>query len=141
LQMLFCPMTAIPADNDSYRSFGAGPGMTSAALKCFVAEQFPGDILAHASAFPMASTIRELCGLPEALVITAENDILRDEGEAYARRLMQAEVTVTATRYLGTVHDFLVLDGLSETPPARAALAQAIGGLKACFAAVAMPAN
>jgi acetyl esterase len=59
------------------------------------------------------------------LIITAEFDVLRDEGEAYARRLSEAGVPVTAVRYLGTIHAFTVLNALADTPPARAAIAQA----------------
>jgi acetyl esterase len=62
--------------------------------------------------------------VPPALVITAEFDIVRDEGEAYAQRLMGAGVRVTATRYLGTIHAFTVLNPLVHTPPTRAAIAQ-----------------
>ena len=68
------------------------------------------------------------------LVITAENDVLRDEGKAYAHKLMEAGVVVTATRYLGTIHDFVVLNSLSDTPAARAAIAQAGAALRNAFA-------
>jgi acetyl esterase/lipase len=68
---------------------------------------------------------RSAKGLPPALVITAENDVLRDEGEAYARKLTAAGVTVTSTRYNGTIHDFVMLNALANTPAARAAIAQA----------------
>lgn len=60
-------------------------------------------------------------------MITAESDVLRDEGESYARRLAEAGVDVTAVRYLGTMHAFVVLDALARTPAARAAIAQAGG--------------
>jgi acetyl esterase/lipase len=56
--------------------------------------------------------------------MTAENDVLRHEGEAYAHRLMQAGVTVTAVRYLGTIHDFLLLNPIAATTPTRGAVAQ-----------------
>jgi acetyl esterase/lipase len=61
-------------------------------------------------------------------------DVLRDEGEAYARRLSGAGVPVTAVRYLGTIHAFTVLNALAETPAARAAIAQANSVLRNVFA-------
>jgi acetyl esterase len=63
-------------------------------------------------------------------VITDENDVLRDEGEAYGRNLLHAGVEVTVVRYLNTIHEFMVLDALAQTPPARAALAQASAALR-----------
>ena len=59
------------------------------------------------------------------MIITDENDVLRDEGEAYAAKLARAGVSVTAVRYLGTIHDFVMLNGLSQTPAARGAIAKA----------------
>jgi acetyl esterase len=67
-------------------------------------------------------------------VITDENDVLRDEGEAYARKLIGAGVPVTATRYLGTIHDFVMLNALADTPAARGAVEQAMDFLRKAFA-------
>ena len=69
-------------------------------------------------------------GLPPALVITAENDPLRDEGEAYARKLKEAGVQVTAVRYNGTIHDFVLLNALRNVPSTQAAIAQATAGIR-----------
>ena len=68
--------------------------------------------------------------LPKALVINAECDVLRDEGEAYARNLRRAGVDVTATRYAGTIHDFVMLNPLADTPAVRGAIQQAISALR-----------
>ncbi len=79
---------------------------------------------------PLRASREELSGLPPALVITAENDPLRDEGEAYARKLKDAGVTVAAVRFNGTIHDFVLLNALRHVPSTEAALAQASEGLR-----------
>src|SRR6202048_4487329 len=80
---------------------------------------------AEITASPLRATTEQLTGLPPALVITGEADVLRDEGEAYANKLRQADVPVTAVRYQGIIHDFVMLDALADTHAARAAVAQA----------------
>jgi acetyl esterase/lipase len=79
---------------------------------------------------PLRASNKELQGLPPALVITAENDPLRDEGEAYARKLKDAGVTVTAIRYNGTIHDFVLLNALRGLPSTQAALDQISSGIR-----------
>ncbi|WP_346158605.1 alpha/beta hydrolase fold domain-containing protein, partial [Streptomyces roseiscleroticus] len=68
--------------------------------------------------------------LPPALVVTAEADVLRDEGEAYANKLRAAGVPVTAVRYQGVIHNFVMLDALRETHAAEAAINQAVAVLR-----------
>ena len=75
----------------------------------------------------------QLRGLPPALIIVDECDVLRDEGEAYARKLIEAGVHVTAMRYLGITHDFVMLNAVTDTPAARGAIAQACDALRQAF--------
>ena len=84
---------------------------------------------------PLLASLEQLRGLPPALIITAECDVLRDEGEAYARKLTQAGVSVTATRYLGVIHGFTVTSALAQSQPARAAMAQVNAMLCQTFSA------
>jgi acetyl esterase/lipase len=79
---------------------------------------------------PLRASADELEGLPPALVITAENDPLRDEGEAYARKLKAAGVNVDAVRYNGTIHDFVLLNALRHVPSTEAAIDQINDGLR-----------
>jgi acetyl esterase len=74
---------------------------------------------------PLQASIKQLKGLPPALIINGELDVLRDEGEAYAHKLMEAGVVVTALRYHGTIHDFVMLNPITKTSAARAAVEQA----------------
>lgn len=71
---------------------------------------------------PLHADVEELKNLPSTLIITAENDVLRDEGEAYARKLDNAGVDVINVRINGTIHDFMMLNALSETEPVKGAL-------------------
>ncbi|HMJ34893.1 MAG TPA: alpha/beta hydrolase fold domain-containing protein [Baekduia sp.] len=80
-------------------------------------------------ASPLQASGEQLDGLPPTLVIVDEADVLRDEGEAYASRLRRAGVEVTTVRYEGAIHDFMMLNPLSDTRAARAAIAQAIAAL------------
>jgi acetyl esterase len=81
-------------------------------------------------ASPLQASVEQLKGLPPALVITEENDVLRDEGEAYARKLDEAGVWVTATRYNSLVHDFVIINALHALPATHAAVLQVANALK-----------
>ena len=80
-------------------------------------------------ASPLRASDEQLAGLPRALVIVDEADVLRDEGEAYAAQLRAAGVDVTTVRYDGITHDFMMLNPLSATHATRGAVAQAISVL------------
>ena len=83
------------------------------------------DQRAEITASPNQATAEQLSGLPPAQLIVDEADVLRDEGEAYAAKLRAADVPVTAVRYDGTVHDFMMLNSLSGSEAARGAIDQA----------------
>jgi acetyl esterase len=127
-QVLFYPVTDYRTDNESYRTFADGPWLTARTMQwMFDLQGFRGD--EGSSAFPLRASIEQLRGLPDALIIT-DDDILRHEGEAYAAKLGEAGVRVTAVRYNQTIHDFVMLNPLAETPAVRAAVQQAISALK-----------
>lgn len=133
-QLLFYPVTDAGMDNGSYQAYANGPWLTKPAMAWFWDAYLP-DATARADIHvsPLNATPEQLRGLPTALVITAENDVLRDEGEAYARKLIQAGVNVTATRYVGTIHDFVMLNALAGTPATRGAIEQATAFLRQAF--------
>ncbi len=130
-QVLFYPVTDASFDTDSYRQFATGYFLRRDAMQWFW-DQYTTDEAQRAeiTASPLRASLEQLAGLPPALVITAEADVLRDEGEAYANRLRQAGVPVVATRYQGIIHDFVMLNALRGTNAAGAAIAQAVGYLR-----------
>jgi acetyl esterase len=133
-QLLFYPVTDASFDTDTYRRFADGPWLTRPAMKWFWDAYCP-DLSKRnePTASPLRANLEELRGLPPALVITDENDVLRDEGEAYAHKLNEAGVQVTATRYLDTVHDFMMLNAFTDDPAPRGAITQAIAYLRDAF--------
>ena len=133
-QLLFYPVTDDVSDNASYRAFGNGPFLTRRAMDYFLAANYPAERRKDVLAFPLRASLDQLAGLPAATVIVAENDLLRDEGEAYGRRLIEAGVPVAVTRYNGTIHDFVMLNALAGSEPARAAIAQGATRLRSSFA-------
>ncbi len=125
LQVLIYPVTDSDFSNGSYTAFGDGPWLTRQTMKWFWDAYMPNVASrSEVTASPLKATVEDLSGLPEALVITAENDVLRDEGEAYARKLSAAGTRVTATRYIGAIHDFLMLNALADSAPTRSAIEQ-----------------
>jgi acetyl esterase len=130
-QLLFYPPTNADFESGSYKQFAEGPWLTKAAMQWFWDQYVPDQTLRKdPSASPLLASLQELAGLPRALIITAEYDVLRDEGEAYGRKLMQAGVEVVTTRYNGTIHDFVMLNALAQAAPTRTAVAQGVDFLK-----------
>jgi acetyl esterase len=131
LQVLMYPVTDANFETGSYQRFADGPWLTRKAMQWFWDAYLP-DLNARQAitATPLNASLDQLTGLPEALVIVDENDVLRDEGEAYARKLSQAGVRVTAVRYNGTIHDFVLLNALASTPAVRGAIRQTTDTLR-----------
>jgi acetyl esterase len=133
-QALLYPVTDAGFDTGSYEQFAEGPWLTRKAMQWFWDAYLPdGAKRSEATASPLQATVEQLRNLPPALVITDEADVLRDEGETYGRKLRQAGVDVTATRYEGVFHDFMMLNALAETNATRAATAQTAQALKAAL--------
>ncbi|WP_406257897.1 alpha/beta hydrolase [Streptomyces nigra] len=135
-QVLFYPVTDASFDTESYHRFAEGYFLRRDAMRWFW-DQYTTDAAERAqiTASPLRATVEQLTGLPPALVVTAEADVLRDEGEAYANKLREAGVPVTAVRYQGAIHDFVMLNALRGTRAADGALKQAIGVLRDAFGA------
>ncbi|CRI54665.1 alpha/beta hydrolase [Pseudomonas sp. CCOS 191] len=131
-QALLWPVTDANFNNASYNQFAEGHFLTRNMMQWFwnsyTTEPRQRDDI-HAS--PLRASLEQLQGLPPALVQTAEMDVLRDEGEAYARKLDAAGVPVTAVRYNGMIHDYGLLNVLSTVPNVRSAMDQAAQALKA----------
>ncbi|MFF0143214.1 alpha/beta hydrolase [Streptomyces sp. NPDC005227] len=130
-QSLYYPVTDAGQDTNTYREFADGPILTAKSMAWFWDSYAPDHCRrAEITASPLRATLDELSGLPPALIIVAENDVLRDEGEAYARRLTSAGVATTSVRYNSTVHDFMMLNPLRYTHATTAAIGQAISTLR-----------
>lgn len=130
-QCLFYPVTNADMDTHSYDQFRDGPWLTKKAMEWFFDAYVPDKTIRDDIYIsPLQADESELAGLPPTLIITAENDVLRDEGEAYARKLDSANVDVLNIRINGTIHDFLMLNALSDTEPAKGALMFACKTLK-----------
>ena len=130
-QLLLWPVTDANLETASYNQFAQGHFLTKPLMKWFW-DNYTTDPKQRAERFasPLQATTEQLKGLPPALVQTAEFDVLRDEGEAYARKLDAAGVTVTAVRYNGMIHDYGLLNPLAHIPAVQASLRQAGAELK-----------
>jgi acetyl esterase/lipase len=133
-QSLYYPVTDAAMDTGSYRDFAAGYYLSAKAMVWFW-DQYTTDPRQRMeiTASPNRATAAQLAGLPPAFVLVDEVDVLRDEGEAYAAKLRAAGVPVTTVRYDGMVHDFMMLNSLSQTLACRAAVAQATDVLRSAL--------
>ncbi|MEV6559605.1 alpha/beta hydrolase [Nocardia sp. NPDC051756] len=133
-QVLFYPVTDANFDTGSYERFAEGYFLARDGMKWFW-DQYTtsAEDRAQITASPLRATTEQLSGLPPALVITAENDVLRDEGEAFAAKLRTAGVPVIAARYGGIIHDFVMVNSMHDTNAAKAAVAQAVAVLRAAL--------
>ena len=128
---MYYPVTDAAMDSASYDQFADGPYLTRKEMEWFwdAYTTDPGQ-RAQITASPNQATIDQLKGLPPTFVCVDEADVLRDEGEAYAAKLRLAGVPVTTVRYDGTIHDFMLLNPLSQTHATRAAIDQATSTLR-----------
>ncbi|WP_016937149.1 alpha/beta hydrolase [Bacillus siamensis] len=133
-QLLFYPVTDASFDTESYHQFATGYFLRKDAMMWFW-DQYTtnSNERAEITASPLRATTEQLQGLPPALIITAEADVLRDEGEAYANKLREAGVPVTAVRFQGIIHDFVMLNALAKTKAARGAIDLATTWLRKGF--------
>ncbi len=124
-QLLYYPVTNASFDTESYQQFATHYWLTLKGMQWYW-DQYTTDPAARAqiTASPLRASLDELTGLPPAMIIVGEADPLRDEGEAYAAKLRSAGVPVTAVRYGGMIHDFVMVNALRDTHGAIAATAQ-----------------
>jgi acetyl esterase/lipase len=130
-QLLLWPVMNAAFDTASYDKFAEGYFLTRNMMKWFwdrytIDPRERQDVYAS----PLQAPNERLKGLPPAIIQTAEMDVLRDEGEAYARKLDHAGVDVTSTRYNGLIHDYGLLNAMSQVAGVRSAMLQASAELK-----------
>jgi acetyl esterase/lipase len=130
-QSMYYPVTDAAQDTESYRTFADGPFLTAKAMAWFWDAYLPDHSRrSEITASPLRATLEDLTGLPPALVIVDQNDVLRDEGEAYAAKLTQAGVKTASVRYNFVTHDFMMLNPERPTEGSTAAIEQAIQVLR-----------
>lgn len=131
VQVLMWPIVDADFETGSYRQFGKDRFLTTPLMK-WMYDMYTTDPNQRKEIYasPLRATTEQLRGLPPALIQVAANDVLRDEGEAYGRKLDEAGVPVTVVRYNGTIHDFGLLNGLADLPATQSAFYQAAAELK-----------
>ncbi len=131
-QSMYYPVTDAAMDTASYEEFATGFYLSRTEMEWFWdAYTSSQQERAEITASPNRASVEQVAGLPPAYLCVDEADVLRDEGEAYAAKLRSAGVPVTTVRYDGTIHDFMLLNALSDTRATRAAIGQATSFLRA----------
>ncbi len=127
LEVLFYPAVGANFETESYKAYGKDRFLTTDFMK-FGYDLYAPDAKTRKDryAVPMEATTEQLKGLPPTLIQTAENDPLRDEGEAYGRKLREAGVNSTTTRYVGMIHDFQVLNAINNVPAVQESIKEAV---------------
>jgi acetyl esterase/lipase len=130
-QSMYYPVTDAAMDTASFREFAEGPFLRAASMAWFWDCYLPDkDRRGEITASPLRASTDDLAGLPDAFVIVDENDVLRDEGEEYARKLVEAGVRTTCVRFNNTIHDFMMLNPLRSSAATTGAVQQAIDVLR-----------
>jgi acetyl esterase/lipase len=131
LHIMMWPVTDANFERESFKQFGEKRFLTTPLMK-WMWDLYTADPNQRKEIYasPLQATVEQLKGLPPALIQVAESDILRDEGEAYGRKLDEAGVTVTTVRYDGMIHDFGLLNGLATEPAVRSLFEHAAAELK-----------
>jgi acetyl esterase/lipase len=131
-QSMYYPVTDAAMNTASYEQFATGYYLARKEMEWFW-DAYTSDPAQRAeiTASPNRATTEQVTGLPPAYLCVDEADVLRDEGEAYAAKLRAAGVAVTAVRYDGTIHDFMLLNALTSTRATRGAIGQATAFLRA----------
>ena len=133
-QVLYYPVCDASMKTNSYNEFKNGPWLTKKAMEYVFEAYLPDERLRDDKYISiLKAPIEDLKGLPPAIIITAENDVLRDEGEEYARRLDEAGVEVINFRVNGTIHDFMMLNALQNTCQTKSVLRLTSALLKEIF--------
>jgi acetyl esterase len=131
LQVLMWPIVDHDFETASYKMFGEDRFLTTTLMKWMYDMYTPSeDERNEMYASPLRASVKQLKGLPPALIQVAENDVLRDEGEAYGRKLDEAGVPVTTIRYNGVIHDFGMLNAMADLPATRSLIRHAAAELK-----------
>lgn len=133
--VLFTPVTDSDFATESYRTFAQGYGLRRDVMQWYWDQYAPASAdREQPTVCPLRADTADLARFPPSLIITAEADVVRDEGEALAQRLRAAGSMSAAVRYEGTIHDFVVLSDLQHSGAARAAIAQAASILRDALA-------